>query len=477
MQRPFTPYLFGALGVGAVAWLTAALLPVLGLASSALLFLLPVLVASARGGLGPGLLAALAGAIAYNYFLLPPRFTFRIHGLDNIVSVVVLVAVALVTSRLATLLKAREAEALARAAASEDAAELSALLATGEPDAALVQGVSWLEERHNRLQLITGSTLPEGDAGFSSLDLAAAAWAMHNGDMTGHGTQIMPAADWTFIPLAPRKRQEGNLAALARPASGTTRSEAELAQLQQLVLQIGQAWDRVALERERRERERLADSERLRRAFLASLAHDFRTPLTVITGQLEALAGRTPEAGEALAAARRLDRTMEDLIGAARLEDGSLAPNLESLDLVDIASAACAAITTPPEVVMERSIPASLPFVRGDPVLMHHVLVNLLDNAVRHARSVIALNAEWTGKCVTLSVCDDGPGVPEEERERIFERFARLDGGDRQSGSGLGLAIVKGFAEAMGMSVSLSAAPSGGACFILSLPCASGDAT
>lgn len=101
MQRSATPYLITLAGVAAIAWLTSILFPVLGLASSALLFLLPVLYGATRGGVGPGLTAALGGAAAYNFFLLPPRYTFRIHSLENLISVFVLVAVALVTSRLA----------------------------------------------------------------------------------------------------------------------------------------------------------------------------------------------------------------------------------------------------------------------------------------------------------------------------------------------------------------------------------------
>jgi len=114
MQTKAASYSLAIGGVALVAWATCAFLPMLGLASAALLFLLPVLLASARGGLGPGMAAALLGAGAYNFFLLPPRFSLRIHATENLVSVVVLAMVALVTSRLANNLRAREAEASAR---------------------------------------------------------------------------------------------------------------------------------------------------------------------------------------------------------------------------------------------------------------------------------------------------------------------------------------------------------------------------
>lgn len=475
MPQSATSYVFALVGVAAIAWLTAMALPVLGLASSALLFLLPVLYAAVRGGVGPGLFAALAGAVAYNFFLLPPRYTFRIHGLENLVSVLVLVAVAIVTSRLATRLMAREAEALQQVGMSNEAAELSAILAGHPAGAALAKGIDWVALRYGDLRLLTEAALPTGDAAFSSLDLAAAAWARHNGDLTGNGTEVMPAADWTFFPLAPKSRMDGAVAALARPDGGRRREPRELAHIKQLCLLLGQCRDREALDAERRTRERLEETDRLRRTFLASLAHDFRTPLTVISGRLSLLAQGNPDARDALVAAQRLDRMMTDLVGAARIEAGSLAPVMESLDLIDVIGEAVEGLTVPNGISVQRSVPADLPFVTGDPVLLHHIITNLIDNALRHATTTVTLDARQTGGNALFRVGDDGPGVPEAERDRIFERFVRLEGGDRKGGSGLGLAIVKGFADAMGMAVSVDAAQPCGTCFTLTMPIAARD--
>ena len=470
MARHRLAYPEALLAVAAVAWLTAALLPVLGLASAALLFLLPVLLAAVRGGLGPGIVAALGGAAAYNFFLLEPRFTFRVHQLDNLISVVVLLAVAFVTSRLATRLMVREAESRARAQASEEAAALAAELGSGAPALALERGLALMRRRHGEIRIVAADQLTAPDASLSALDLSAAAWAMHNGDLTGHGTETMAAADWTFVPLAPRVQPEGAVAALARPADGTTRSAAELEHIAQLGLLLGQCRDRAALEVERHEREGLEERDRLRRTLLASLAHDFRTPLTVITGQLELLARTQPDAAEALAAARRLDRTMADLLSAARIEAGALAPRLEPVDLVDAVGAACSGLSLPPGLQLARTIPADLPFVAADPVLLNQILANLLDNALRHAARQVTIGAGRTDDAVILTVDDDGPGIPATDRATAFERFMRLDGTDRTQGSGLGLAIVKGFAEAMGMTVAITDAPAGGARVALTLP-------
>lgn len=472
MTRHATAYVEALIAVAAVSWLTTAQLPVLGLASSALLFLLPVLLASVRGGVGPGLTAALAGAAAYNFFLLEPRYTFRVHQLDNLVSLLVLAAVALVTSRLASRLMAREAEAVERARLSAEIAELSGLLAGHPPQAALGRGLAVLEGRYGPLQLVSEAALTAPDSAFSALDASAAAWALHNGDTTGHGTEVMAAADWTFLPLVPKNRRATGIAALARPADGTVRTAAELDHLRQISLLLGQCADRDALETERRERELLEERDRLRRTFLASLAHDFRTPLTVITGQLAGLAPGNPAATDALAAAQRLDRMMTDLMNATRLDAGALAPRLESIDPVDVINAACDSLVPPPHVGLALAIPADLPFVRADPVLLQHMLANLVDNALRHATNSVTVSALPAADHVLLQVSDDGPGVPAAERQHIFERFARIEGSDRTQGSGLGLAIVKGFGDAMGMNVTVDSAPSGGARFSIAMPCA-----
>lgn len=471
MTRTVAAYLEALLAVAAVAWFTAAQLPLLGLASSALLFLLPVLLAAVRGGVGPGLTAALAGATAYNFFLLEPRYTFRVHQLDNLVSVFVLVAVALVTSRLASRLMIREAEAVERARLSGELAELSGLLSGHPLGAALERGRALVEARYGKFDLLPHADRAQVDETFSSLDASAAAWCVHNGDMTGHGTEVMPAADWTFLPLSPGNRRDVGVAALARPMDGSIRTGTELDHLRQLALLLGQCLDRDALEAERRERELLEERDRLRRTFLASLAHDFRTPLTVITGRLAELVMGNPAAGDALAAAQRMDLMMTDLIGAARIEAGALEPVLESIDLVDVVSAACAGLIPPQGIVLEQSIPADLPFVHGDPVLLQHLVANLVDNAIRHARSTVAISASYEAGLVLLRVSDDGAGIPENERQRIFERFARIEGGDRTRGSGLGLAIVKGFGDVMGMTVTVDSAPSGGALFTVAMPC------
>ncbi|WP_068076314.1 ATP-binding protein [Novosphingobium lentum] len=470
-RSPARSYVVAALAVSLVGGLTLAFLPWLGLASCALLFQLPVLLAAVEGGLGPGLMAAVLAAFAYNFLLLPPQFSLRIHEAENIVSVVVLIVVAYVSSRLATALRLRELEASQRADASGELAELSAALNAAPPVRAIEHALAFLTARYGRALFLPQDEIESTAAAFNSLEHSAAAWSMHNGDMTGHGTQIMPEARWTFLPLAPRRPGGGPIVALGQPGGRAVRAEGQLAHLQQLCRLIGQAADRLALEQARLDRQRLEDRDRLRRALLASLGHDFRTPLTVVMGELESLDHGQSAVVRALAAARRLDRKMDDLVGVTRIEHGGLAPARDAIDLVDVVADACAAVAPDPgNIALQSHIAPDLPFVAGDAVLLRHVLVNLIDNALRHARSQVTIDAGTSGGNVWLSMSDDGPGVPPAQAAAVFERFARIEGSDRSGGSGLGLAIVKGFADAMAMEIAITDAPGGGACFTLTMP-------
>ncbi|MCW5645932.1 MAG: DUF4118 domain-containing protein [Sphingopyxis sp.] len=283
MRTSSAGYLIALAGVALVALVTHAALPHLGLASAALLFLLPVLAASVRFGTGPALVAAGGGALAFNFFLLPPRFTFRIDSFDHVVTVAVFLAVALVTSRLAAELRAREAEANARAAANAEQAEFAALLSGDTPDV-LTRALAWIAARYGTARLIDRHAMPSKDSALSSLDLSAAGWALQGAEAAGHGSDTMPASDWSFLPFAPGHPDGSGLVAVARPMSGTTRRAEEMTQLQALARLIGQARDRLALADERQSRERLEDRDALRRTLLAAMAHDFRTPLTVLAG-------------------------------------------------------------------------------------------------------------------------------------------------------------------------------------------------
>ena len=437
----------------------------IGAAAAGLLYLLPVLWASARGGLNAGLLSAAAAAFCYNFFLLEPRYTLRIHGVGDLAAFLVLTVVAVVTSRLAADLRAREMEASRRAQGSEAEAALAARLARVHDRAVLdATALDFVERLFGEALLLRADDLAAKRTGLSPLDAAAAAWALHHGTLSGRGTEVMPAADFRFVPLG----QGGDdvLALASHPDGDATGATAwALARL------WAQARDRLIAEGERQAREEADRREALRRTLLAALGHDFRTPLTILKSGLAELAGAP--AARLGREVDRLVRLSDDLIAAARLEGG--APTvLEPVDLVDAVAAALPPDQPEPGPAIASMIPDEVPLVQADPVMLVHLLGNLLDNAVRHARSAVSVRARAEGDRVRVDVRDDGDGLDPAIGAAVFERC--VTGPDRQGASGLGLAIARDLAHAMGGELSAANAPDGGACFALTLRAAAARA-
>jgi two-component system, OmpR family, sensor histidine kinase KdpD len=215
----------------------------------------------------------------------------------------------------------------------------------------------------------------------------------------------------------------------------------------------------LRLETGNRDVDRLRERDRLRAALLSSVSHDLRTPLTAVIGAAAELhTGATPELIATIEGeAARLNRFVSNLLDMARVEAGALTLKVEPIDLTDaVAGAAQDARRSLEGHPIALEVAPNLPLVRADPQLLHHCLLNLLDNAGRYADSgtPIVVRGEHRYDTLTLSVLDRGPGIPPGREGEVFETFRRIEGSDRKvGGTGLGLAIVKAFAEAMGMGV------------------------
>ena len=247
--------------------------------------------------------------------------------------------------------------------------------------------------------------------------------------------------------------------------------------LTNLLDQVALALQRSALELEVRDLDHMRERDRLRGALLSSVGHDLRTPLTAIaaaTGELRAELGSENALFSTLEAETdKLGRYIANLLDMARLEAGAIRLSREPTDLVDSVAAALADVRHGLGGHSVRvELPADFPLVLADPQLLHHVLINIFDNAARYSDQASAIEVVGTREQdgVKLSILDEGPGLP---REDIFSTFDRVDGSDRKGGAGLGLAIVKGFADAMGIAVTaLDRKDSKGAVFTLHFPAA-----
>jgi two-component system sensor histidine kinase KdpD len=211
------------------------------------------------------------------------------------------------------------------------------------------------------------------------------------------------------------------------------------------------------------------ESEKLRAALLASVSHDLRTPLVSIIGAATALGSldaklsleaRAELVDTVLGEAERLNRYVQNLLDMTKLGYGALQPRRDWVELPDIVASAVARLRRElAHLQVQVDLPAGLPLLHVDPVLIEQVLVNLLDNAGKHAQASIAINAAIEGEQIKLRVVDDGPGIAEADRLRVFEMFYRARQGDGAPGTGLGLSICRGLIEAHGGRITALAGP------------------
>ena len=484
---PAAPFAGDVVALGAVGVTTLALFFAQDWISRGpidMLYLVPVIASASFFGFRSGLVAAIVAGIAYNFFFLQPVYTFIIYGPANLITAILLLIVAIITGQLAA--QARAAAALAMRSARENAAlarfatrlgsasdtSETAQIVCDEIRSILVVQTMILHGSGEGVKITaSGQTRPE----LGPVDRAAAEWAFERGEAAGRGTNTLTASDWQFRPL---KTSLGTLAVLGlRSPSGRDAIPTERAALaESLIDQAALAHERLKLETDMREIEVVRQRDSLRAALLASLSHDLRTPLTAVTAAAEALSssGEGAELVETVRSeARRLNRFLSDLLDLTRIEEGAVTPDLQPIDLTDAITSAVADLAGPLEGrKLQTSIDLNLPLVRADAVLLHHAILNLIDNAVKYSpeEGPIEVVARMGRRGPVIDVLDRGPGIPQGSEQRIFDRFARGETSDRTGGSGLGLAIVKGFSQAMGFSVEAARRQRGGSRFSIRIP-------
>ncbi|WP_267395141.1 MULTISPECIES: sensor histidine kinase KdpD [unclassified Sphingomonas] len=472
--------------VAAVTAAASALFHILNLGNVALLYLLPVMVAASLYGLRTGLVAGIASSLAYNFFFLPPVGTFSVSNPENLISIFVLLGVAIATSQLTSRVRAQADLAAASARANATLAGfLRQLSAVNDPAVAarmICDDIARLFDVQTVLLLsppgagLTVQAASNPGYRLETMDMAAAHWAFDNGAVAGRGSGTLASSEWLFQPL----KAGGNTLAIlgvARERSGDPVRADQLPLLASLIDQAALVLERLRLESEMRDVDTVRTRDRLRAALLSSVSHDLRTPLTAVIAAADELDhGATPELiGTIKSESGRLNRFVSNLLDMARVEAGALKLKLEATDLSDaVAGAAHDARRALQGHDVHLHVPPDLPLVEVDPQLLHHCLLNLLDNAGRYGDPGTPIMVEGVHRYgeIRLAVRDQGPGLPVGREAEVFETFRRLEGSDRAiGGTGLGLAIVKAFAEAMGMGVEAgNNADATGAAFTLVFP-------
>ncbi len=486
------PYLFSTLMVAMALGAGLAIDSLMDVPNVSLAFLPAVLGSATLYGLWPSLYACLLSVAAYNFFFLPPLYTFTVADPANMLALAVFGLVAALTSHLAAVSRDRLDAARRHARTMADLQGFSSKLAgIGDLD-----GLLWATAHQvaAMLGLRVVILMPAGDMlavrcgyppedNISEDDLAAAQWTWEHDRPTGRGAETLPGARWLFLPM---RTERGPVAVLGiavdRADPLPTSQERRLAGA--LADQAAVAIERIVLVADIDRARILAETEKLRSALLSSLSHDLRTPLSSILGAATSLQGQAEAFDAASRAglvstirdeAERMNRFVNNLLDMTRIESGALTPKREIVDLADAVGTALNRMArTLVEHRVDVDMPADLPMVRGDFMLLEQVVANLLDNAAKYAPpgSTITLRGLRGADGILLTVADEGPGIPADRLQLVFDKFYRVHATDRQrAGTGLGLAICRGFIEAMGGTiVAANRRDRSGAVFAVTVP-------
>jgi two-component system sensor histidine kinase KdpD len=461
-------------------------------------FLIVVVVAASAGGLGPGLVAAALGFLAFDVLFLPPYNTLIVTDPQDYLSLAVYLLTAVLVSWVVGALDRRSAQAERREREARTLYELStSLVAHGSLDETLAGVVRTVRSLFGlagcaivladgdgaRVAASDGTVPPEVRERLVPHDgvgRAGGAAPLRG----GIGGDLEPGMAMT-VPMRAATDPVGALVVVAGGADGARFGEAERRLLATFANQAALAVEQDRQDAERARARSLVETDRLRTALLNSVSHDLRTPLASVKAAVSSLLDPDVEWDEAERreflviideAADRLSRLVHNLLDMSRIEAGALDPNLREVSLADIAGPVVLLARASTRQRIDVDLPEDLPPVHADPILLEQVLGNLLDNARRYAPgSPVTMTARSLpgGGEVEVRVVDHGPGIPVPERERVFDQFYRLKrGGKRPAGTGMGLAICRGIVDALAGDVRVETTPGGGATFVVTLQAA-----
>ena len=489
ITSPARNYLFSALVVALASAAAGLIFRRSELADIVMVYLLGILIVATRFGRGPSLLASILSVAALDFLFVPPYLTFNVSDFRHVGTFAVMLLMGVVIGNLTERIRAQARLARGREQRTRALYRLGEELARSAGSSALVasalqnvaaqfqgQGVVLQPDEHGRLQP------PEHPMAFplNDQELGVAQWVFDHAEPAGLGTLTLPGARATYLPL---KGAGGAIGVMGVLPEGAPRwAEPDQRQLlEAFANQTALALERTLLAEQSARDRRRADEERLRNALLSSVSHDLRTPLGVITGAVST-ALETPDLTEearrellqsAQEEAQRLHRLVSNLLDITRLESGSLDLRTEWTPVEEVIGSALNRRELAAEAHRVRvALAEDLPLVAMDGVLMEQLLLNLLDNALKYSPpgSPVDIKAWAAGKSLTLSISDQGPGIPPGEEERIFEKLARGQAASNRPGAGLGLAICKGIATAHGGRIQAVNHPQGGAQFLVTLP-------
>lgn len=460
----------------------------------AMLYLLAVVVSALWLGRRPAILTSLLSVVAFDVIFVPPYYTLVVTDAEYIITFAALFIAGVVISTLAARVRQqvragqrREAHMLVLYELSRDLAgaanvERVAQVVVQHVEESLDMRAVVLMQQAERLERIHGSAEFKLDDG----EYGVAGWTFVHRVNAGRYTESFSEARGLYLPLKTAQDVVGVLGVAPVDERDENRDRPAPAEqrrlLESFASQAAVAIERSLLVEEARQAHLLQETEKLQTALLNSISHDLRTPLASITGALSSLyddAGVLNEGAReeliynAYEEAERLNRLVGNLLKMTQLESGALRISKELHDLEDVVGVVLTQLQRRlrnREVQLE--IAEELPLAPMDFVLMAQALVNLLENAHKYSTPgrPLTIRAYEKELALVVEIMDRGPGIPDVDKERVFEKFYRIQGMDEVGGTGLGLSISRGIVEAHGGWLWVEDRQGGGSIFTVSLP-------
>lgn len=481
-----------ALATSAIATAIAfAMYPSFELANIVMGYVLASTIAAVRFGRGPAIVAAIANVLAFDFCFVPPRFTFSVADVQYIVTFVVMLIVAVTIANLMASVRQQTRVAGARERRTALLYAMSRELAATRGTSSMAQvavrhvaevfdckAVVLLPDANGRLHYPREAPI---EGSFRKADLSIAQWVVDHAKRAGLGSDTLPAAPALYVPLSDDRQRLGVLAVLPENRRRILLPE-QRHLLETFAGQLGLAMERAQLAETAEAASVAAEAESLRNTLLASISHDLRTPLSVITGASSMLADRGREFDEDTrtslarsieAKGREMSELVKNVLDLMRFESGPIALRRDWQTIDDLAGSAIARVE---DRLRGRSvsvdIPADVPPVYVDADLIVQTFVNLLDNVAKYtpAGTPVRISAQADDERVLITVDDEGPGLPTSDRNQLFDKFQRGRDEGTVVGAGLGLAICRAIIQAHGGNIRAGDRPGGGARFQFTVP-------
>ncbi|MBF9235155.1 sensor histidine kinase [Microvirga alba] len=483
-------FLWSALSVTVAILVGRLMTAAVSLPNVSMIFLLAVFFSAIRFGIWPAVFASLLSFLSYNFFFIAPFYNFTVAQPHELLALFIFLGVAVLSSAVAGQAREQAAAAVDRARATRRLFEFARRLSSLAEPQMVAEGT--VAEVHRDLGLPAVILFPRDDDlaviaawppedELDTASMTAARWAYERDEPAGSGTGTLPNVSWYFFPL---RASHGRVGVIG--LGNESRDEAPLDSEARALFETLAELTATALERSKLSREiavakSAAETEKVRNTFLASISHDFRTPLASILGAATSLIeyrSKLPEAArldlleQVKDEAEQLDGMVRNLLAMTRVEAGALELRRDWLDVRE-ALDRVVAVAKRRGATQRFSVQTQdqMPYISADQTLLDQALTNVVGNAMRYAGpdAVIALEARFKEGEASIAITDDGPGIAPDVLPHMFEKFMRgknptsvagvADGGE---GAGLGLAIAKGIVDAHGGTIAATSPVSGG---------------